>query len=72
MSTVEDEKTYFENMSRAFAMKAQNIAFVLHRNIENPPLETIWGMVELPALQAGGLVDWVSVSKDDAKLYSMC
>jgi hypothetical protein len=63
MSSYEDEMTYFENMSRAFAMKAHNIASVLHRNIEEPPLSTIWGRIELPTLQAGGMVDWVSLSE---------
>jgi hypothetical protein len=62
MSSFEDEMTYFENMSRAFAMKAHNIASVLHRNIEQPPLSTIWGRIELPTLQAGGVVDWVSTA----------
>jgi hypothetical protein len=63
MSSFEDEMTYFENMSRAFATKAHTIASVLHRNIEEPPLSTIWGRIELPTLQAGGMVDWVSLSE---------
>ena len=66
MSNFKDEMTYFENMSRAFAMKAHHIASVMHRNIEDPPMSTIWGRIELPVLQAasnpGGVVDWVSLS----------
>jgi hypothetical protein len=48
-------------------MKAHNIASVMHRNIENPPMSTIWGRIELPVLQAagnpGGVVDYVSSVK---------
>ena len=64
MENLSDEMTYFENMSRAFAMKAHNIATVLHRKIDNPPTNGIWGRIELPVLQAagnpGGIVDYVS------------
>jgi len=64
MSNFDDEMTYFENMSRAFAMKAHSIASVMHRNIENPPIDTIWGRIELPVLQAagnpGGVVDYIA------------
>jgi hypothetical protein len=63
MQSFEDEMTYFENMSRAFAMKAHNIATVLHRELDNPPTNGIWGRIELPVLQAagnpGGMVDYV-------------
>ena len=45
-------------------MKAHKIATVLHRDIYNPPKNTIWGRIELPVLQAagnpGGVVDYVS------------
>ncbi|KAH6668964.1 hypothetical protein B0J14DRAFT_657972 [Halenospora varia] len=64
MSDVEQEMTYFENMSRAFAMKASRLASVMHRDIENPPMSTIWGRVELPILQANtnpwGTVDYIT------------
>jgi hypothetical protein len=43
-------------------MKAHNIASVVHRNIEEPPLSTIWGRIERPTLLASGMVDWVSPS----------
>jgi len=64
MGNYRDEMKYFENMSRAFAMKAHNIATVLHRDIYNPPMNTIWGRIELPVLQAagnpGGVVDYIT------------
>lgn len=44
-------------------MKAHNIALVMHRNIEDPPMSTIWGRIELPVLQAGnpgGVVDYIT------------
>jgi len=66
MENYSDEMEYFENMSEAFAMKAHKIATVLHRNIENPPMNTIWGGVELPVLQAadnpGGVVDYANIN----------
>jgi len=65
MSNLEEEMIYFENMSRAFAMKAHNIASVMHRNIEEPPLSTIWGRIELPTLQAEGTVDWITAIEAD-------
>jgi len=65
MSDMNQEMIYFENMSRAFAMKAANVAAVMHRDINNPPMSTIWGRVELPVLQAAGkpwgTVDYVSL-----------
>ena len=64
MSDLDDKMRYFENMSRAFAMKAHNFAMVMHKNIEDPPMSTIWGRIELPVLQAGnpgGVVNYVSV-----------
>jgi hypothetical protein len=74
MSDVQQEMTYFENMSRAFAMKAANVAAVMHRDINNPPMSTIWGRVELPVLQEAskpwGTVDYVSVSHLIAPCHS--
>jgi hypothetical protein len=64
MANAKDQMTYFENMSQAYAMKAHNMATVLHRNIDNPPMDGIWARKELPILQAagnpGGIVDYVS------------
>jgi hypothetical protein len=61
MDNASDQLTYFENMSRAFAMKAHNVAWAMHRNIENPPLSTIWGRIELPILQdSRGMVNWIT------------
>lgn len=41
-------------------MKAQKAAFAMHRNIESPPKDTIWGRVELPVLRDSGMVDWIT------------
>jgi hypothetical protein len=64
MGNYRDEMKYFENMSRAFAMKAHKVATVLHRDIYNPPMNTIWGRIEFPVLQAaenpGGVVDYIT------------
>lgn len=64
MSNPETQLIYFKNMSKAFAMMSRDWAAVLHRNIDDPPMETIWGQVELPALKEGdnpgGVVNWVS------------
>ncbi|KAE9381108.1 hypothetical protein N431DRAFT_490561 [Stipitochalara longipes BDJ] len=64
MENYSDERKYFENMSRAFAMKAHKIATVLHRDIYNPPMDTIWARIELPVLQGagnpGGMVDYIT------------
>jgi hypothetical protein len=74
MSDVQQEMTYFENMSRAFAMKAANVAAVMHRDINNPPMSTIWGRVELPVLKAAskpwGTVDYVSIPNDITPCHS--
>jgi hypothetical protein len=46
---------FFENMSRAFALKAREFATVLHssENYATPPKTGIWARVEFPALQSG-------------------
>jgi len=56
-----DRQFFFENMSRAFAMKAMNFCTVLHssKNYGNPPTTGIWAMVEFPALSGGGHIDLV-------------
>lgn len=55
---------FFGNMSEAFAMKAQHSATVLHScdNYPQPPTNGIWATVEFPALQQGGVIDFVRVS----------
>ncbi|KAF4625421.1 hypothetical protein G7Y89_g12748 [Cudoniella acicularis] len=64
MEDAKEEMAYFENMSRAFAMMAANVASVMHRDIENPPMSTIWGRIELPVLQAAsnpwGTVNYIT------------
>ena len=47
MSGDANRMTYFENMSRAYAMKAHDAASVIHPDIENPPESTVWGMIDL-------------------------
>jgi hypothetical protein len=48
---------FFENMSRAFALKARIFATVLHssKNYKQPPVTGIWARVEFPALQEGSV-----------------
>lgn len=60
MSNSRDRLTYFENMSRAFAMKAHKVALAMHRDIDSPPKDTIWGRVELPVLRDSGMVNWIT------------
>ena len=57
----EERQNFFGNMSQAFAKMAQNFSTVLHscENYGKPPVDGIWAMVEFPALQSGGLVDFV-------------
>jgi hypothetical protein len=67
MANLDTQMTYFENMSRAFAMKAHRVASVMHSDIYNPPAEGIWGRIEWPVLKAGnpgGVVDFVSYLLD--------
>jgi len=60
MSSLEEQMIYFENMSRAFAIKAYKMVSVMHRDIAEPPLSSIWGRIELPTLQAGQTVDLIT------------
>jgi hypothetical protein len=60
-----DEKnrtTFYENMSKAFAMKAQKAATVMHSasNFLSPPTDGIWSRVEFPTMRERGAVDIVS------------
>jgi hypothetical protein len=61
----EDEKnrtTFYENMSKAFAIKAQKAATVMHSgmNFINPPTDGIWSRIEFPTMREQGSVDVVS------------
>jgi hypothetical protein len=46
---------FFENMSRAFAIKTQRFGTVLHStpDFAKPPTDGIWARVEFPALKRG-------------------
>jgi hypothetical protein len=46
-------KTFFENMSEAYARMARKHATVLHLSTDyaDPPQDGIWGRIELPALR---------------------
>lgn len=63
MSSIAEELTYFENMSRAFATKANGQAWAMHKEFDRSPTNTIWGRIELPTLKLttnqGGRVDKV-------------
>lgn len=51
MSSKDDELRYFQEMSRAVAMRASGTAKVMHRNIFNFPQGGIYKRIELPAMQ---------------------
>lgn len=57
-------RTYFENMSRAFATLCDTKALLMTDNINDVKLDGIWGKVELLTLQMtgnkGGMVNVVS------------
>jgi len=59
MSDPKQEKTYFENMSAAFARKAVKIATVIHMDINNPPISGIWKRIEFEVLKRSGLIDQI-------------
>lgn len=46
-------KTFYENMSKAYARMARKHATVMHMSSDyaNPPQDGIWGRIELPALR---------------------
>ncbi|CAG8977361.1 hypothetical protein HYALB_00009062 [Hymenoscyphus albidus] len=76
MSNPDTQLIYFENMSRAFAMMSTDLAAVMHRNINDPPMWSIWGRIELPVLKAatnaGGVVNWVTaIDAEDANLHKL-
>jgi len=56
-----ERELFFMHMSRAFAMKARNFSTVLHsaQNYPDPPKTGIWGRVEFPVLERGGVVNWL-------------
>ncbi|RYP66420.1 hypothetical protein DL771_007829 [Monosporascus sp. 5C6A] len=58
----DQRRTFFENMSRAFALRATERATVLHdaRNYYAPPSDGIWASVERKHLvRVGGAVNWL-------------
>lgn len=61
------QKEYYENMARAFAIKANGVAVVMHAfdDYDDPPLSGIWGMVELEAVKGGAKVDCLAKMKED-------
>lgn len=62
---------YYENMARAFAMKANGSAMVMHglKDYDKPPLEGIWGRVELPTIKKVANVDWLAKIKESGDGY---
>ncbi|KAF2730734.1 hypothetical protein EJ04DRAFT_567502 [Polyplosphaeria fusca] len=59
--------TFYENMSRAFALLASGNATVMHSrgDYEKPPMGGIWGRVELPAIVGGRGVREVRKVRED-------
>ncbi|KAH6683433.1 hypothetical protein B0J14DRAFT_556671 [Halenospora varia] len=54
MNNGTQETTYFENMSRAFTLMSTGTAYAMHKNIDNPIQDGIWGRVEQVTLKAAG------------------
>jgi hypothetical protein len=52
------QKSFYETMSKAFAMKAQGYVTVMHDkgDYENPPMDGIWGRIEFPTMRTLGHV----------------
>jgi hypothetical protein len=55
---------FYENMSAAFAAKARGIVTVMHSAIDYqiPPVDGIWGRIELPKLKLSKGVESVSLT----------
>lgn len=49
-----DTRIYYENMSSAMAQLCSGFATVMTKDIDNIPLDGIWGTSELPTLKKGG------------------
>ena len=62
---------FYENMSRAFAMKANGSAIVMHslKDYDNPPLNGIWGRIELPTIKKVAKVDLLAKIKETGDGY---
>lgn len=47
------KRTFYENMSKAYARMARDTATVMHMTADyaNPPQDGIWGRIEVPALR---------------------
>ncbi|KIX05227.1 uncharacterized protein Z518_06099 [Rhinocladiella mackenziei CBS 650.93] len=54
MSDSTKQKTYFENMSRAYARNCVGATYVMTKDIHNIPTDGIWSRVEQPELQKDG------------------
>lgn len=64
---------FFENMSRAFAIKAQSFARVLHSegDYHDPPMDGIWGRIEFPQLVSGNQVDVLQKMSETMTKYEV-
>lgn len=75
MRCIHNEKSlrtvFYENMSRAFAMKANGSAMVMHglKDYDKPPLDGIWGRIELPTIKKVESVDWLAKIKESGDGY---
>lgn len=58
---------FYENMARAFAIKANGVAAVMHafEDYDDPPLNGIWGKIELEAVKVGAKVGCLVKMKED-------
>jgi len=48
MSNPADIRTYFENMSRAYALMCAGFTTLITADIDNIPIDGIWGRIEQP------------------------
>ncbi|KAF2113493.1 hypothetical protein BDV96DRAFT_577895 [Lophiotrema nucula] len=64
---------FYENMSRAFAKKANGSVVVMHGadDYDKPPMDGIWGRVELPTMKDGDGVSSVGKIKDDGSEHKV-
>ncbi|KAK4546692.1 hypothetical protein LTR36_001910 [Oleoguttula mirabilis] len=68
----EVRRTFYENMSRAFARMARKNATVMHsfKDYVQPPEDGIWARVELPALREKTDVDQLRKMNEDKSLFA--
>jgi len=64
---------FYEAMSRAFALKARGVAAVMHADADydDPPVDGIWGRVELPAIKTATTVGVVNKLDGLAKRWGV-